>query len=166
QAMGAWRRGDGEAASQAATQALALEPGLGPALLLRALWQAQHAPSEEAVSSLMALASLEGQSATARLTLMSAAPVALTQAGRPDLALAFAIDEGIEGGMRQLVEGLSEGERLAWRAARVPALSLSPQEIQAAGPLAGVALTSLAYTLWEWGKAEEALRSEEHTSEL
>lgn len=151
-------RGDLSAAHTVAREALSLSPYMSPALLLQGSILAAQLRVDEASKIFARYAALEQLEVQARLALMVYAPRALTRAGRPDLALIFALDPGGESARSRLI--LAAGEPLVeqqeqWRPI---SLNLTREQRDQHAVSAGLALAELAWALIELGAAQDALQ--------
>ena len=149
-------RGDQDAALARTREALARCDALAPALLKQGVLLAASSRPDEAIEAFERYAAIEQLGVDARLALMVRAPRALTQAGRPDLALRFAIDpEGdVEFRERALEEFLSGSSDRAW--VRPHRLSLTPAQQSAHEAASGLATLEVIKALLELGHDELA----------
>jgi tetratricopeptide (TPR) repeat protein len=149
----AWRRGDAQAAREALDAALGHDAMLGPALLVRGVLAASQRDVSGAEHLWQRLAQMEGVSASLRMELMIVAPRALTEAGSPDRALAWALDPGTPASLRA-----SLGERAdEILAGRPVSLALSKRQREGLEEQEAAALVSLAGAMRDSGREDEAL---------
>ncbi len=151
-------RGDLSAAHAQARDALSLSPHMSPALLLQGVILAAQLRVDDAGQVFARYAALEQLDVQARLALMVYAPRALTRAGRPDLALLFALDPGGESARSKLIQARGEpllSQQQQWRPI---ALNLTREQREAHAASSQLALAELIWALLDLGAAQEALQ--------
>ena len=155
----AWRRGDIKTARAATRDALSLEPHMGPALLMQGAVLAADLEAEEAGKSFARYARLDGLDVEGRLGLLLVAPRALTEAGRPELALIFTISPAGEAMHKTRVEELSEQIGTRYEMWRPVELSLTREQLDMFPGLERDALYELARVLLELGDTKGSVEA-------
>lgn len=152
-------RGDLEQANLQLRDALALEQHMAPALLFQGVLQATQHRTDMASKTFARYVAMEQLDILARLAAMVHAPRTLREAGRPDLALIFALEPGqAESPRRKALLALDEEVQAQEERWRPVWLDLSASQRQTHTLATRRALLELGWTLLELGAAQDVLQ--------
>lgn len=158
-AVVAYHRGDLTQAYEDIRESLGLEPFMSPALLLQGVVLTSLHRVDEASLAFARYASIEQLDELARLALMVHAPRALTEVGRPDLSLIFALDPGgPESARRQTIIAQGEDTLKLEEQWRPVSLELTTEQRQRYPVAMQQAMSELCWALLELGAAQDVLQ--------
>ena len=156
-ALRAWRRGERAAASKSVQEALAREPFMSPALMLRGALLITENKNDDAGEMFSRLVRVPGASAKMRLAVMVVAPRMFTQWGRPDYGFIFTLSLPDSKGHDDARDVLGKEERARYDRWRVVSLNLTREQLDASRELSEIAARELAQVFLDMGDAERCL---------